>query len=44
MSSWWGNDDTRDPREGRDRGANIITIIINRKTTITENKTNSNIG
>ena len=27
MFSWWGKDDTRDPREGRDRGAKMITII-----------------
>ena len=44
MSSWWGNEDTRDPREGRDRGGKIITKIMNRKTKITKNKTNSNIG
>ena len=23
MSSWWGKDDTRDPREGREKGAKI---------------------
>ena len=44
MSSWWGKDDTRDPREGRDRAAKIIATIIKRKTNITKNKTNSNIG
>ena len=27
MSSWWGNDDTGDPREGRDRRAKIIMKI-----------------
>ena len=43
MSSWWGKDDTIDPREGRDEGANII-IITKRKRNITKNKTNSNIG
>ena len=44
MSSWWGKDDTRDPREGRDSGVKIITIIMERKTNVTKNKTNSNIG
>ena len=44
MSSWWGKDDTRDPREGRGRGAKIVTMIIKRKTNITKNKTKSNIG
>ena len=24
MSSWWGKDDTRDAREGRDRGAKMM--------------------
>ena len=43
MSSWWGKDDTRDPIEGRDRGAKII-LMIKRKTNITKNETNSNIG
>ena len=43
LSSWRGKDDTRDPREGRDRGANIITIIKKIKTNVTK-KTNSNIG
>ena len=31
MSSWWGKDDARDPREGRDRGATMITIIMKEK-------------
>ena len=31
MSSWWGKDDTRDPREGRNRGAEMITTIIKEK-------------
>ena len=31
MSSWWGKDDTRDPREGRDKGAKMITIITKEK-------------
>ena len=44
MSSWWGKDDARDQREGRDRGAKMITIIMKEKTNITKNKTNSNIG
>ena len=44
MSSWWGKDDTRDPREGRDSGVKIITIIMERKTNVTKNKTNANIG
>ena len=42
ISSCWGKDDTRDPREVRDRGAKII-IIVKRKTNITKNKTNSKI-
>ena len=45
MSSWWGKDNTRDPGEGRDRGAIIIILaIIKRKTNITKSKTNLNIG
>ena len=44
MSSWWGNDDTRDPKEGRDRGAKTIAVIIKGETKITKNKINSNIG
>ena len=43
MFSWWGKYDTRDLREGRDRGAKII-VVIKRKTNITKNKTNSNMG
>ena len=43
MSSWWGKDDTRDPREGRDKGENITTIM-KIKTNVTKDKTNSNIG
>ena len=44
MSSWWGKDDTRDPREGREKGAKITTKLIKGKTSITKNKTSSNIG
>ena len=43
MSSWWGKDDARDPRECRDRGEKMITLIIKEKN-ITKNKTNSNTG
>ena len=38
MSSWWSKDDTRDPREGRDRGGKIITILQMIKTNVTKNK------
>ena len=44
MSSWWGKDDTREPREGRDRGATTITVIIEIKTKVTKNRTYSSIG
>ena len=40
MSSWWGKDDTRDPREGRERRAKTIMKI---KANVTKMKTNSNI-
>ena len=47
MCSSWGKDDTRDPREGKDGGANKKAILlINSKTKckITKKKILSNIG
>ena len=38
ISSWWGKDDTRGPREGRDIGVKIITILIKIKTNANKNK------
>ena len=31
MSSWWGKDDTKDPREGRDGGAKLLTMTIKKR-------------